>query len=53
MSACSGNRPSCCFEKMISPSASTSYWLLAPSSISASCSVSSFNSAARLAARVS
>jgi hypothetical protein len=53
ISACSGKRPSCCFEKMSSPSASTSYWLLAPSSISASCSVSSFSSAARLAARVS
>ena len=49
----SGNRPSCCFEKMTSPSASTSNWPLPPSSISASCSVSAFNSAARLAARAS
>jgi hypothetical protein len=41
------------FEKMTSPSASTSNWPLPPSSISASCSVSAFNSAARLAARAS
>jgi hypothetical protein len=53
ISECSGKRPSCCFEKMTSSSLSTSNWAFSPSSISASCPVSAFNSAARLAARAS
>ena len=46
----SGNRPSCCFEKISSPSATTSYWDFSPSRVEASIPFS-FSSAARLAAR--
>src|SRR6266545_3700159 len=36
ISGCSGKRPSCCFEKMSSPSTRTSNWPFPPASISAS-----------------
>ena len=51
ISSTSGKRPSFCFEKTSFPSASTSNWLFAPSTISASCSVRFVSAAARLAAR--
>jgi hypothetical protein len=46
----SGKRPSSCFEKIVSPFTTTSYWLFAPSRGVAS-NPFSVNSAARLAAR--
>jgi hypothetical protein len=53
ISSPSGHRPSLCFEKISLPSATTSNWLFAPETISASCAVLALSSAARLAARSS
>ncbi len=50
ISPSSGKRPSRCFEKTTVPSATTSYWLFAPSIAAASCPLA-LSSAARLAAR--